>query len=134
MFLVTRAQLVPQAHNEDDNLYDARVDGVQPLTGTACTESGCQGVPPVPPLFATPPSATFEGAGIVEAPPPSPASAAKAKPKPLTRAQKLASALKTCRKKPKKRRPGCEALARKRYGGASGLKVEKSSEGGKQHV
>jgi PKD repeat protein len=39
------------------------------------------------------------------------------KPKPLTNAQKLANALKTCRKiKAKKRRVSCEKLAQKRYG------------------
>jgi len=35
---------------------------------------------------------------------------------PLTRAQKLANALKSCEKQPKRRRPRCEALARKKYG------------------
>jgi hypothetical protein len=37
-------------------------------------------------------------------------------PKPLTRAQKLAKALEACKKKPKKKRAGCEAQARKSYG------------------
>jgi hypothetical protein len=36
--------------------------------------------------------------------------------KPATRAQNLAKALKACRRKPKTRRPGCEAQARKQYG------------------
>jgi hypothetical protein len=36
--------------------------------------------------------------------------------KPATRAQNLAKALKACRRKPNKRRGGCEAQARKRYG------------------
>jgi hypothetical protein len=36
--------------------------------------------------------------------------------KPATRAQNLAKALKACRRKPKKRRPGCAAQAHKRYG------------------
>jgi hypothetical protein len=40
----------------------------------------------------------------------------KAKPKELTRAQKLAKALKACRGKPRKKRAACESLARKRYG------------------
>jgi hypothetical protein len=42
---------------------------------------------------------------------PSPSKAAK----PLTEAQKLTSALKSCKKKPRKRRPACERNARKRY-------------------
>jgi hypothetical protein len=78
-FIVTRAQLVPQDRNEDYDLYDVRVDGVQPLAGTACTETGCQGLPSAPPLFATPPSVTFSGVGNFEPPPP--ATAGKAKPK-----------------------------------------------------
>lgn len=36
--------------------------------------------------------------------------------KPLTRAQKLANALKACNKRPKKRRASCRSKARKRYG------------------
>jgi hypothetical protein len=39
-------------------------------------------------------------------------------PKPLTRAQRLAGALKSCAKKPKDKRAACEAQAHKRYGPA----------------
>ncbi len=128
VFFVTRAQLVPQDSDEDDNLFDARVDGVQPLSPPACTGTGCQGVPSPPPLFATPPSATFSGVGNF---PPSspPAPAVKPKAKPLTRAQKLAKALKACKAKPKKKRAACEAQARKSYGAKS--KAKKSAEGRK---
>jgi hypothetical protein len=52
---------------------------------------------PVPPPLVAPSSA----------PPPSP---------PLTRAQKLAKALKACKKKPRKRRGACQRRARKLYG------------------
>jgi hypothetical protein len=62
-FIVTRAQLVPQDRNETFDLYDAHVGGVQPLSSPACSGTGCQGVPSVPPLFATPPSVTFDGVG-----------------------------------------------------------------------
>ncbi|MGH2387083.1 MAG: hypothetical protein ACRDIE_02675, partial [Chloroflexota bacterium] len=41
---------------------------------------------------------------------------AKVKTKSLTRAQKLAKALKACKKKPKGKRAKCEKQARKRYG------------------
>lgn len=40
----------------------------------------------------------------------------KTPPKPLTKAQKLAKALKACTKKPKKQRAGCKRQARKKYG------------------
>lgn len=82
-FIVTRAQLVPQDRNEDFNLYDARVGGVQPLFPPACSDTGCQGVPSAPPLFATPPSVTFNGVGNFEPPPPAPA----VKPKPKAKAK-----------------------------------------------
>jgi hypothetical protein len=40
----------------------------------------------------------------------------KTLPKPLTKTQKLAAALKACKKKPKKQRAGCKRQARKKYG------------------
>lgn len=50
-----------------------------------------------------------------------------ARPRPLTRAQKLAKALKTCRKaKKKSKRVSCEKLARKKYG-PKGKKAKKKT-------
>jgi hypothetical protein len=126
VFINTRAQLVPQDQNENFNVFDVRVGGVQPLSPSACSGTGCQGVPSAAPLFASPSSVTFNGVGNLEAPPS--AAVVKAKAKPLTRAQKLADALKACRRKPKKPRAGCEAQARKRYG-AVGSKTKKSAKG-----
>jgi hypothetical protein len=128
VFFVTRAQLVSQDRNEEYDLYDARIGGVQPLSPSACSGTGCQGVPSAQPLFATPPSVTFNGVGNFEPPPPTPA--AKPKAKPLTRAQKLANALKACSKRPKNRRAGCKAQARKLYGAAG----SKAAKGGKRHA
>jgi len=65
-FFTTRALLVPRARDEDAKLYDARVDGGFSETTLACTGTGCQGVPPAPPIFATPSSATFNGVGNFE--------------------------------------------------------------------
>jgi hypothetical protein len=79
VFFVTRGQLVPQDQNEKMDLYDARVDGGFPDVKSGCTGSGCQGVPPAPPIFATPSSVTFSGVGNLEPPP---VTAAKSKPKP----------------------------------------------------
>ena len=121
VFLVTRAQLVPGDQNEAFDLYDVRVGGVKPVTPPQCTGSGCQGVPSPPPTFATPPSVTFNGVGNFAAPT---VPAVKAKTKSLSRAQKLADALKGCRKRVRQRRASCEAQARKRYGSAK--KVRKS--------
>ena len=46
------------------------------------------------------------------------------RPKPLTNAEKLAEALKACKKQPRKKRGACEARARKRY--ASKAKAKKA--------
>jgi hypothetical protein len=45
------------------DLFDARVGGGFPESSLACTGTGCQGVPPAPPRFATPSSETFSGPG-----------------------------------------------------------------------
>ena len=115
VFLVTRAQLVPEDQNDAFDLYDVRVDGVKPISPPQCTGSGCQGVPSPPPTFATPPSVTFNGVGNFSAPT---TPVVKTKAKSLSRAQKLADALKQCRKKSKRKRASCEAQARKHYGPA----------------
>jgi hypothetical protein len=94
------------------SLFDARAGGGFPESATACTGTGCQGVPPAPPSFATPSSATFSGVGNFP-----PAAPAKVAVKSLTRAQKLAAALKTCRRdKKKSKRAACEKTAHKKYG------------------
>ena len=79
VFFTTREQLLPGALGESVKLYDARVDGGVPEFPLACTGTGCQGVPPAPPIFATPSSVTFGGVGNF--PPPAPALTAKAKSK-----------------------------------------------------
>jgi sugar lactone lactonase YvrE len=61
VFFITDAELVPADRGEYTQLYDARVGATEALAGTACTGTGCQGVPPAPPIFATPPSATITG-------------------------------------------------------------------------
>ena len=113
VFLVTRAQLVPEDQNEAFDLYDARVGGVKLVTPPQCTGTGCQGVPSPPPTFATPPSVTFDGVGNFAAPN---VPVVKVKAKSLSRAQKLADALKVCHKKLKSKRASCETRARKQYG------------------
>jgi hypothetical protein len=113
VFFFTRQPLVGQDRDENDDLYDARVEGgiaaQNPLSATSCTGEGCLGPVISPPVFETP-------SGTTLAPAQSPAPASGPQPKPLTRAQKLARALRLCRKQPQKRRAVCRALARKRYG------------------
>jgi hypothetical protein len=120
VFFVTRAQLAPEDTNEAYDVYDSRVDGLQPVLPPACSGTGCQGVPAQSPTFATPSSVTFEGVGNFA--PPVEATAPVVKPKPkaktLTRAQKLAKSLKACRKQSKAKRVSCEATARRQFGPA----------------
>lgn len=114
-FFVTSARLVPQDGNENRDVYDARADGVLPVTPPQCSGTGCQGVPAPTPIFATPASVTFGGVGNFESPANGPATPRKAAP--LTRKQKLVKALRVCRsKRDRRQQTRCERQARKRYG------------------
>jgi hypothetical protein len=74
VFFTHDGSLVPSYRNEVIALYDAHeCTSEAPCaqeTPTACTGTGCQGVPPPPPIFATPASVTFTGTGNF--PPPAP--------------------------------------------------------------
>jgi DNA-binding beta-propeller fold protein YncE len=120
VFFLTRSRLSPLDTDNADDVYDAHVcTSASPciayptVQSPPCTtEASCKPSPtPQPSIFGAPSSATFQGPGNL-----TPAAAVKAKAKPLTRAQKLAAALKACKKKAKAERAGCEAKARKQYG------------------
>ena len=130
VFVVSRTELVPGDTYDSFDLYDAHVGGPRPLAPSACSGAGCQGVPPAPPIFATPASETFAGVGNF--PPPAvsaPAGASKPRAKSPTRAQKLAKALRACRRK--RRRKSCEAQAKKRYGTTSQAKGSRANRRGR---
>jgi DNA-binding beta-propeller fold protein YncE len=115
VFFTTVNQLVSQDQDQNIDMYDARVGGgFPPAPSSGCTGTGCQGVPPAPPIFATPSSVTFAGVGNFTAAPPPPPLVPKTKA--LTKAQKLAAALQACRKQKRSKQARCEASARKRYG------------------
>jgi hypothetical protein len=114
VFFTSRAQLVPQAGGGEVELYDARVNGGFPHLSTACTGTGCQGVPPAPPIFATPASVTFAGAGNF-ASSAKPASKAKPKAKP-----------KRCKRGFTKKHGKCMKSAKKRKAAKSGAHARKS--------
>jgi hypothetical protein len=121
VFFEQRTSLVPQARNETVKLYDARVNGGFPETSLGCSGTGCQGVPPAPPIFATPASATFSGVGNFEAPATGKKATPKRKSAARLRSEKLAKALRICRRRHgqgKARRGVCEKQARQRYGKA----------------
>ncbi len=110
-FLVTRQKLTGWDPDKLVDVYDVRVDGglaEPPAPGVPCAGDACQGTPTAAPSFNT--ASGFSGLGN-----PSFATAVKAK----TRAKpngRLRHALAVCRKKPKRKRVGCERVARKRYG------------------
>ncbi len=122
VFFLTLAQLLPTEDTDNAfDIYDAHVcSSAAPCATPASTSAPpcgsaetCRGAPaPQPDVFGAPASQTSGGPGN---PPVAPA-APVAKPKPPTRAQKLAAALKACKKdKSKKKRSACERSARKRY-------------------
>jgi hypothetical protein len=121
VFLLTAAKLSPKDVDNAPDIYDARECSaalpcfpVAPVETPPCeTADSCKAAPsPQPTIFGAPASATFSGAGNVAGAPAAPA----AKQKSLTRAQRLARALKACHKyKKKKRRSACQRQARLRY-------------------
>jgi hypothetical protein len=120
VFFGTHAQLAASDTDVAGDVYDARIDGgFAGLTPSQCTGTGCQGVPAAPPIFATPASVTFEGVGNFPAGTVAPVEQKTVKPNTSSKAQKLARALKACKRdRAKRRRTRCEAGARARYGTA----------------
>jgi hypothetical protein len=118
VFFDTTAKLVHEDFDRGYDLYDAHV--CTPATPCPtylsepppCSEGeSCKAPPsPQPELFGAPPSATFDGIGNF-----APAPLARAKAKPLSNAQKLARALRACKRKQGKRRSACVNQARRRY-------------------
>jgi DNA-binding beta-propeller fold protein YncE len=142
VFFVTDAKLVSQDADTAYDLYDARVCTAADPCPTessgppshACTgeaEDQCRaGTASGLPLTMAPASST-PGSGNIAAKAGTLAAKAvqKPTPKPLTRAQKLAKALKQCKKDAKKRvRAACERTAREKYG----PKKAKKQSGGKR--
>ena len=131
VFFVNESHLLPQDTDTAFDIYDARtcsdaspcLSVPQPPPAGCSEAETCRPAAPPQPIAGGPGgSATFSGPG--NATPPAAKQQVKdvkantkAKTKPLTRAQKLAKALKACKKlHSKKKRKACEAQAKKRYG------------------
>ena len=119
-FFVSAARLVGADNDSALDLYDARVGGgfAEPSAPPSCEGDACQS-PVSAPDDPTPGSLTYSGPG-------NPGSVSfatvgsKQKSGPLTRAQKLAKALRSCKRvRSKRARNGCVRSARKRYGRAN---------------
>ena len=115
VFLISASPLVASDKDTLYDMYNVRVGGgldtQQESTALACSGEGCRPAPTVGPAAASPASATLTGqANVVTEP------VRKPTTKPLTRKQKLARAMKLCRRKHGKARRACEQAAHKRYG------------------
>ncbi len=121
VFFLTFSKLASQDYDASIDVYDARECAGGPrcfaaaaVAPPACsTGDACKASPsPQPAIFGAPASATFSGAGNV----PPAGSVSVVRPRSLTRARKLADALKACHKKDGKKRSVCEKRARVRFG------------------
>lgn len=116
VFFATDDRLLPSDTEGDLVVYDARENGGFPVSvvpSLVCSGEGCRAPESSQPEFAAPATSTFSGPGNLV--PPAPAAPVKAKL--LTRAQKLAAALKSCRRDRKKaKRASCEKHVRSEYG------------------
>jgi hypothetical protein len=118
VFFLTSSRLTSQDVDSAIDIYDAHactalVPCVAAPVGPPPCSSGdsCKAAPsPQPSIFGAPASATFAGSGNA-----APSSETVVSSRSLTRAQKLARALRACRKKPKRKRSVCERRARARY-------------------
>jgi len=132
VFFLTTGKLAPQDHDDAVDIYDAHectsaapclpTSAAQPPPCT--TEASCRPAPtPQPSIFGPPSSATFSGAGNLVPP-----AALKPAMESLTRAQRLAKALKACRTiRNKRKRAGCESKARTKYGTKAKSKSRKGA-------
>jgi hypothetical protein len=115
VFFTTHQSLVRADRDTSGDVYDARIEGGIASQNTAptepCESDDCQGPAKTAPSFSAPASSTFVGSSNPVA-----ASKSKSSSHRLTRAQKLAQALRKCKSKRGRRRSRCQALARKRYG------------------
>jgi len=134
---MTSAKLVGEDTDDAFDIYDARVCG-EPGTeecpppeasqSAPCVGEACKGAAETPPSYATPGTATLSGSGNLSERTGVLGTKVTATPKSLTKAEKLALALKACRKdKKKKKRQACEKAAHKRYPAKKASKANKAS-------
>jgi hypothetical protein len=134
VFFLTIAKLAGNDVDEALDVYDAHeCSSVSPcfsrpvaLPPPCGTGDACKAAPtPQPAIFGAPASSTFNGSGNLA----SAISGPVVRGKALTRKQKLARALRTCAKQPKRKRSGCRRRVRRMYGAV--VKAKKTDRGGK---
>jgi DNA-binding beta-propeller fold protein YncE len=126
VFLATRQGLVGSNTEASYDVYDARVNGGFPQAAApAECASGCRVSGPSP--LPSAPLTTAFGPSENLAPPTESQPSVPRKPGSVTRAQKLAKALRACAKKPKRARVVCRRQAKRRYGAAARAKTSGSA-------
>jgi hypothetical protein len=136
VFFLTLSRLTSQDTDTALDIYDAHVCSafvpcvIPPVSPPPCSSGdGCKGAPALQPtIFGAPASATFNGTGNAPAAGPGPV----VKRRSVSRAQKLARALRSCRRLPKRRRQVCERKAKRLYGAKSagrGVSVGRKARG-----
>jgi hypothetical protein len=120
VFFLTESRLSSQDYDTAFDVYDAHECSASvpcapaPVSLLPCSSGdSCKASPsPQPTTFGAPASATFTGSGNIVGSSPVGVVGARS----LTRARRLAGALRACRGKPRRKRAVCERQARKRYG------------------
>lgn len=122
VFFLTGARLSPQDVDTSPDVYDAHVcSAVSPcpagvaVSPPCSTADSCRVAPGAQPSsFGAPPSATYSGPGDLL-----PAAQGVSVPKSLTHSERLAAALRQCRRdRNRHKRASCEVRARRKYSGA----------------
>jgi hypothetical protein len=121
VFFGSADQLLKQDTGDNVVVWDARQDGGFPVSPSAPACDNADSCKPpelsLPAIFGTPASATFSGPGNTTPAAPAVVTQKKKKKAAELRAEKLAKALKSCRKdKKKSKRAKCESQARRKYG------------------
>jgi hypothetical protein len=115
VFFRTADSLLSQDTDTQVDFYDARAEGgfPSPTAEPGCSGDSCQGPLASTQLQSWQPASSSGGESTTAV---APERAVKPKPKPAVGAQKLARALKACRKKhDRRRRSVCEHASRRRY-------------------
>jgi hypothetical protein len=130
VFFTTEDKLVPSDVTGSPSIYDARVGGGIPIAQekAGCQGDACQGQPTPPPATFSPASVAGGPGNVVQ----ETGKPASGTPRSLTPAQKLARALKACKRKPARKRHHCVAQVRKNYrAGAKKAAKSKNRRAGK---
>ncbi len=139
VFFMTLSRLTPQDVDTSVDIYDAHECTVAvpcapapvAVPPSCATADSCKSAPALQPaVFGAPASETFAGSGNVVSSVPAPVVTGRS----LTRAQKLAKALRACERSPKRKRAACERQARRRYGVARRVRAEKALPAGAERL